>query len=319
MSVIVPCFNSAQVLPYTLEALFNQSLEKTQYEILLVDDGSTDGIESVLAARVPDGCKYYHQTNRGAAAARNFGARQAAGEIFVFLDSDVIPDSDFLQEHLRYHKQHSYSLAVGRTRALPAPPSNHFLSVLGNEIFAFDLGDQEQPITYLQVVSRNLSIRHEVYDLIGGFDEDFPRSGFEDTELAYRAVQLGLNLVYNPRAAGNHHHTGTLDEVAQHMYNYQTSAVLLMNKHPEIRSQIAHLRDKEPIQWRRDELQLVLRKLLRQMFALPLSIWLMRKMISGLEHWRPSPRLLHFMYWKILSSYLLLGFRRGMRRYGSPF
>jgi hypothetical protein len=94
------------------------------------------------------------------------------------------------------------------------------------------------------------------------------------------------------------------------------SAVLLMTKHPEIKGQICHLRDKEPIQWGRDDLRLVGRKLARQAISLAPSVWIMQRAISALERWYPSRSLLRLMYWQVLGSYLFSGFRDGLKRYG---
>jgi glycosyltransferase involved in cell wall biosynthesis len=319
-SVVIPCYNNTSILPKVMLALTQQTLPLEQFDVVVVDDGSTEDTEAVVAAlALPESFRYIRQSNQGAAVARNCGASQASGEVLVFLDSDVIPDATLLHEHLESHRLHEHALVVGRTQALPAEDFDLFYKVLGDDIFSFNHGDEEKLLTFQQVLSRNLSLKREAFFEIGGFDKDFPRSGFEDIEFAYQATQLGFSLVYNPRAAGDHHHTGTLTEVGRHMYNYQISAVLLMMKHPEIKGQIRHLRDKEPIQWEQDDRSLVICKLARQMSALPPSVWLMKRAISALERWYPSPSLLRFMYWQVLGSYLLHGFRDGLRRFELPF
>jgi glycosyltransferase involved in cell wall biosynthesis len=317
-SVVIPAYNNGPLLSKGLPALAQQTVPADAFEVLVVDDGSTDGTEErFVSLSLPESFRYIRQSNQGAAAARNRGASDARGHVLIFLDSDVVPDPTLLEEHLASHRVHDRVLTVGRTRALPAEHFDLFYQVLGDDIFSFDQGDEEKPLTFQQVLSRNLSLQRESFFKIGVFDQDFPRSGFEDIEFAYRATRLGFDLVYNPRAAGDHHHTGTLTEVGQWMYNYQASAALLMKKHPEIRGQIRHLRDKEPIQWTRDALGLVARKLVRTALALPPSVWLMeRVVVSAVERWYPSPPLLRFIYWQVLGSYLFCGFRDGLKRYG---
>jgi glycosyltransferase involved in cell wall biosynthesis len=316
-SVVVPCYNNASVLAKGLPSLARQTIPSDRFEVVIVDDGSTDGTEDLIASlALPESFRYVRQNNQGAAVARNCGASQVRGDILLFLDSDVIPDTTLLEEHLKSHRTHDRALVVGRTRALEAKNFDLFYKVLGNEIFAHDEGNEEKQLTFQEVLSRNLSLQRESFLKIGGFDEDFPRSGFEDIEFAYRATRRGFSVVYNPKAAGVHHHTGTLAEVGHHIYHYQASAVLLIKKHPEIKGQIRHLRDKEPVQWRRDNLRLVVRKIARQALALPCSVWFMERAISALERWYPSPRLLRWMYWQVLGSFLFSGFRAGMKLYG---
>jgi glycosyltransferase involved in cell wall biosynthesis len=316
-SVVIPSYNNGHLLSMGLPALVQQTVPVSEFEVLVVDDGSTDGTQDLfISLSLPESFRYIRQSNQGAAAARNRGAAEARGDILVFLDSDVVPDPVLLEEHLTSHRVHDRVLTVGRTRALPAEHFDLFYEVLGDDIFASDHGDKEKPLTFQQVLSRNFSLPRESFFEVGRFDQDFPGSGFEDIEFAYRATQLGFDVLYNPRAAGDHHHTGTLSEVSRWMYNYQVSAVLLMKKHPEIRGQIRHLRDKEPIQWRRDGLGLVIRKLVREGLALPPSMWLMERVVSAVERWYPSRHLLRFIYWQVLGSHLFCGFRDGLKRYG---
>jgi GT2 family glycosyltransferase len=316
-SVVIPCYNNASVLAMSLRALTRQTLPLDRFEVIVVDDGSADHPEDVVTALgLPRSFRYIRQSNQGAATARNRGGSKATGDVLVFLDSDVIPDATLLHEHLESHRVHKRALVVGRSRAIPADGFDRFYEVMGDSLFSFNEGDVEKLVTFQEVLSRNLSLHRESFLEIGGFDEAFPRSGFEDIEFAYRATQLGFKVIYNPKAAGAHHHTGTLQEVSRNLYNYQMSAVLLMTKHPEIKGQICHLRDKEPIQWGRDDLRLVGRKLARQAISLAPSVWIMQRAISALERWYPSRSLLRLMYWQVLGSYLFSGFRDGLKRYG---
>jgi glycosyltransferase involved in cell wall biosynthesis len=316
-SVVIPSYNNASVLAETLLALKEQTVPPDQFEVIIIDDGSTDATEQVVTdLALPHSFRYIRQSNQGAAVARNHGASRAGGDLLVFLDSDVMPDAILLEEHLKSHRRHDRALVVGRTRALAATDFDLFYSVLAEEVFSHDQGNEELQVTFQEALSRNLSLRRESFIEIGDFDVDFPRSGYEDVEFAYRASQLGFDVIYSPTASGVHHHTGTLEEVGRHMYNYQASAVLLMKKHPEIKGRIRHLRDKGPIHWQQDTWRLIVRKVVRRALALPPSFWLMKRTTSAVERWYPSPSLLRFMYWQVLGSYLFLGYREGLRRHG---
>ena len=91
-SVIIPVYNASKTIARTMESLFKQTLPKSQFEILLIDDGSTDGSGALCdeyAKKYPDGfVKVWHQDNKGVSAARNKGIREANGRYIFFLDSD---------------------------------------------------------------------------------------------------------------------------------------------------------------------------------------------------------------------------------------
>ena len=319
ISVVIPAYNSIGVLPTVLNALQQQTLAFSLFEVIIVDDGSTDGTETIVhGLGLPDSFHYVRQQNSGAATARNYGASLARGQYLLFLDSDVVPDPDLLSAHLECHQAHERALVVGRTRVWTGYQDAVFYRLMGKAIFAFDLGEQEVPIGYQEVISRNLSLARDAFQEIGGFDESFPHSGYEDTEFAYRAQQAGYQFVYGPRASGVHRHTGTLTQVGEHMYNYQISAALFISKHPEVKGQIRHLRDKEPIRLGHDSPGLLCRKFMRRIFTLDLCQALLRKAIARLEKQHPESPWLCTLYWQVLGDYLYRGYREGLRRYGHP-
>ena len=105
LSVVIPTYNRCNILQKTLRALCQQE-GATNFEIIVVDDGSTDATSQVvaaLAALAPVRLQCIAQPNSGAAAARNRGLQEANGEIVLFLDDDVIGSSALIAEHLRSH------------------------------------------------------------------------------------------------------------------------------------------------------------------------------------------------------------------------
>jgi glycosyltransferase involved in cell wall biosynthesis len=315
----MPCYNKAGVILQVLDALVRQTLSQREFEVLVVDDGSTDGTQDIVAGTsLPASFRYLPQRNRGAAVARNLGVREAHGDLILFLDADVVADPGLLEAHVASHERRSHVLIMGRLRDLPPESTNLFHDVI-HSTAVFDHGEQEKELPFIDGFTGNLSLTRDAFDRIGPFDEAFPRSGFEDTEFIYRATRMGYPLVYDPTGVGYHDSFVTFEGACRHLRSYQASAVLLINRHPEIAGQIPHLVDKEPVQWGQDSLRLVVRKLARQTLALPPSIWLMKGLIAAVETSYPNPSLLRFLYWKVLGSHLLLGFRDGMKRYGSPF
>jgi glycosyltransferase involved in cell wall biosynthesis len=98
ISVVIPCHNAAPTLTRLLESLDQQTLNKSQYEVLVIDDGSTDNSPQ-LAENFKD-VRVIKQSCSGPGAARNRGAQEAKGRIILFLDSDLEATSDLLQQHL---------------------------------------------------------------------------------------------------------------------------------------------------------------------------------------------------------------------------
>ncbi len=98
VSVIIPCYNAGRFLPQALKSVYAQTYR--EWEILLVDDGSTDDTPAVASAQ-GDRIRYFRQENRGAAAARNLGIARARGEFIAFLDADDVWFPAKLETQLR--------------------------------------------------------------------------------------------------------------------------------------------------------------------------------------------------------------------------
>ena len=94
-SVIVPAYNAGKTISDCLGALTRQSVDEAEYEIIVVDDGSRDNTAKIVQT-LP--VRYLHQPNKGPAAARNHGSREARGTIILFTDSDCVPAPDWLEK-----------------------------------------------------------------------------------------------------------------------------------------------------------------------------------------------------------------------------
>src|SRR5436309_2200193 len=114
ISVIVPTFNRREVLSRCLQALTEQDCPHSEYEVIVVVDGSTDGTQAFLKSlRTSFNLKVIDQANRGAAAARNAGLLAAAHKIVLFLDDDLICESNVVSEHIKAHESQERVLAFG--------------------------------------------------------------------------------------------------------------------------------------------------------------------------------------------------------------
>ncbi|HVB97961.1 MAG TPA: glycosyltransferase [Candidatus Dormibacteraeota bacterium] len=212
LSVVIPTHNRKDILLMALRAYGSQMPPKGDAELLVVDDGSTDGTGEALA-RAPLGrqpwLRYISQPCRGQAAARNHGIRESRGDIILFTDDDIIPCPDLVAEHLTWHGRHREPSAgilghVAWSRDVNPTP---FMEWLGQDgvVFAYGHIRGGQELRHGYFYSSNISLKRKFLVENGLFDEDFSSYGCEDVELGERLMRKGLCLFYNRQALGYHH------------------------------------------------------------------------------------------------------------------
>ena len=213
LSVVIPTYNRKEILRRTLRAYRSQSPQREIVEILVVDDGSTDGTDSTVAecseGSVVIPIRYLRQEKKGLAAARNFGIREARGDLVLFGDDDIIPGPDLVAEHLAWHKKYpDPSVSVlGHVTWSPGAHPTPFMEWLGMDgvLFGFRRLAPEKEADFRFFYFCNTSVKIEFLRKNGTFDEDFRAYGFEDIELGYRLQKKGARLLYNPKAVGHHY------------------------------------------------------------------------------------------------------------------
>jgi len=189
-------YNRAHLLPRVLEACFEQTVGDGDYEVVLVNDGSTDETASVIEQakfEAPVRFIVISQRNSGLARARNAGIARASGERIIFIDDDVLPLPNFVEEHLRSHERHPQAIvrgAVIKTQSfekLPPP--------------VYSLRDFSANYFWTSNVSVPLHRLRE----IGAFNEDFAEYGWEDIELGLRLRFAGVRSFFNKKAVAFHY------------------------------------------------------------------------------------------------------------------
>jgi GT2 family glycosyltransferase len=205
-SVVVPTYNRLDRLRHVIAAFERQAYPSDAYEVIVISDGSTDGTDAYLETlSSPMRLRWLTQANQGPAAARNAGVRTAVGEFIVFVDDDVVPERQLLEEHARSHCEAGRDVVVLGPLLTPdgfemAPWVRWEQEMLMKQYKALLRGDW--PATARQFYTGNASLRRSHILAAGGFDEGFRRA--EDVELAYRLANNGLEFVFNIRAAGMH-------------------------------------------------------------------------------------------------------------------
>lgn len=203
LSVIIPTYNRRIILEKALRALARQTVAPEQYEVIVIDDGSTDDTETMVnGLDVPYRLTYRKQVRSGPATARNHGIRLSESELIVFIDSDIVVTKTFLAAHLAIH---------GTDEGTGEGAAEHGIIGHGPVIHTDNIDDPTAATMKITDISRaffatgNVSIRREHLLAAGLFDEEFVEYGWEDLELGLRLRKLGLRAVQVAEAEGYHY------------------------------------------------------------------------------------------------------------------
>lgn len=199
-SVVIPTYNRAATLRQTLTALMAQ--DYPDYEIIVVDDGSTDGTRAMIAREFPQ-VRYIYQQNRGPAAARNRGIAHARGEIIAFTDDDCVPPRDWLARLADGYARYPDVVGVGGyleapDEVLQRAPLARYERFIARRVFRVSEREYVGGFECPAGGTNNIAYRRAILERVGGFDESFPYAAGEDADLKWRICQLGARLLYVP-------------------------------------------------------------------------------------------------------------------------
>jgi cellulose synthase/poly-beta-1,6-N-acetylglucosamine synthase-like glycosyltransferase len=201
VSVIVPVRDGESTIAACLDAILATDYPADRREILVVDNGSSDGTADLIRARP---VRYLREPRRGVSHARNLGIAESSGKVLAFVDSDCVVEPQWLTELARPFEDPEVGAVAGDLQHVPprTPAERQAARLLGNwQRFAFN-SDPAYPIT------ANAAYRRDVLDRIGGFDPHMTRA--QDVELGLRFKERsGLRLAYAERATARHRNRTT--------------------------------------------------------------------------------------------------------------
>jgi glycosyltransferase involved in cell wall biosynthesis len=254
ISVIIPAYNGGDRLEMALERLARQR-DIDLAEVIVVNDGSTDGTKDYLDGLHHPWLRVIHQENAGRSQARNTGLAAAESEIVVFLDADIVVCDDFLRLYLEaqqkrpgvymgeifnlrnYEMEEIRRCVQGEVDGLKAMSEEDSLYNLCRLYHRWSGTDE---IAWVCTTGANISVPRDKAREIGGFDTGFDGWGPEDVEFAFRLAQAGVPL-YSLGAAycfhldkRNNDHLDMESVVKNLRYFYKK------HKHPEIRAYMAY-------------------------------------------------------------------------------
>lgn len=233
VSVVVAAYNAGRTLQACLESLTH--LNYPDYEVILVDDGSTDAT-ATIAGQFPNVQCLRHASNRGLSAARNTGIAAATGEIIAFTDADCRVDEDWLFYLVRPLVEGQYG-GVGGHNLLP-PDDSPLAAVV-----------QASPgvPTHVMLTDRlaehipgcNMAFWKSALIDVGCFDPVFQKAG-DDVDICWRLQQHGYQLGFSPGAFVWHYRRSTVREYLKQQHGYGEAEAILAHKHPEKFGPLGH-------------------------------------------------------------------------------
>jgi len=230
-SVCIPSYNRREMLLATLRSLDEQTAPADAYEVVVADDGSTDGTQQALEAYRPRyRLRSHRQANAGPAAATNTAALLAENEVLIFLDADQLCTPELIAVHLEVHEREGdvfvqglYPLAQGyRTRAASLLYERSLFAALA----PIDRPHPASPHMW----SAQVSVRRSTWERVGGFDSAFRAYGGEDTDFGLRLAAQGVRFLFEPRALSYHLHEISYRSLRNQAFDEGRSIIRLSEK-----------------------------------------------------------------------------------------
>jgi len=242
-SIVIPSRNNRDRLRTTLGSIAQSDFDLQQVEVIVVDDGSTDGTyEEFQNATFPYRFTILRRSFGGQSAATNEAIRHATGTYILSLASDIIVHPSLLQEHLSWHRRFGEEDVVV-LGSLPYAPQLHvspfmFYLVTGGWQFAYYLIKDPLNVPPQFLYAPNFSARRSTLLAVGLFDEAF-EFGSQDTDLGIRLLKHGARIVYNKNAIGYHNHPIRFEQFFRRQEMAGASLVRLTEKHPDFEDRVA--------------------------------------------------------------------------------
>jgi len=231
ISIVIPTYNNIELLNNCLSSLLNQSFPTDKYEIIVVDDGSTDSTaDMVKSIRAENRIKYFYQPNQGPALARNQGAEIARGDIIVFTDSDCVARKDFIEQ---IYKSFADNPEIAGVMGAYRTRQRNMVSRFAQAEFENRYRKLARPRYIDFVATYAAAFRRNIFLELKGFDPGFPVASNEDVEFSYRLAERGYKMVFNPGAIVYHRHPETVYDYLKSKFGRAFWRMQVYKLHPE--------------------------------------------------------------------------------------
>ena len=226
VSIIIPALNANHTLPACLQACQTQALPPdVKLEIILVDDGSSDGTQEVAQSAGVQ--LQQHPIQRGAGAARNTGLTAAQGEIILFTDADCVPQQNWVAEMIRPFQDPSIQGCKGIYATKQPELVARFVQIEYED--KYDLLRTQPIIDFIDTYSAGY--RANLLKAVGGFDETIRY--VEDQELSFRLATAGHKMIFQETAVVLHQHSNNLRRYCRKKVMIGYWKAQIMRRYPE--------------------------------------------------------------------------------------
>jgi glycosyltransferase involved in cell wall biosynthesis len=241
--------NRADLLVRTIDRIEAQTLPREAYEVLVVDNASSDHTSTVLRqkARQYHNLRVLTQTKRGAAATRNTGIRAAKGEVILFIDDDIIAEPNLVEAHIESHRKNERASVIGAVITPWNDQRDPFLRYLRDRALFNPYNFGGGPIDFSYYHTGNVSTARALLNEVGGFNEEFSVYGMEDIELGYRLEKSGCRMVHGLDARALHQYFPTYSQFIQRCEQAGYSLGKLIELHPELRKRFVENGKRTPL------------------------------------------------------------------------
>ena len=220
ISVVIATFNRCDVLMVTLDKLRKQTVPSKDFEVLVVDDGSTDLTPEMVNRIIPSlpySLRFFRHENRGPGFTQNRGIKEASSNIVLLIADDIWATSDLLVQHLETHLEYpeEYYAVLGTVKQSTELPDTVLLR--NWDPFGFDRFKDKKFLESIFFYACNISVKKDFLIKNGMFLEK-KGAAHEDVELGYRLGKKGLKIIYNERAQAYHFHHETFINACKRAY-----------------------------------------------------------------------------------------------------
>jgi GT2 family glycosyltransferase len=234
--VLIPTHQRRLTLRAALESLAEQTVEPSAYEVVVATDACSDGTQEMIdALEVPYELRRLEPRGRGRSAAVNAALAAARGEVAIVLDDDMRVVPEFVERHRSHHPSGSRRCVLGAVPVELREGSTHAARYVKArfDLHLSRLSDPEHLALPRSFYTGNASLRAEVLNEVGGFDEAFGIYGNEDVELSLRLRKAGVKLGYDPEAKALQEYGKDLGGLQRDTLAKGRTTVQLARSHPE--------------------------------------------------------------------------------------
>jgi glycosyltransferase involved in cell wall biosynthesis len=324
VSVVIPTYNRGDKLAVTVQALLaNDPTGLDEVEIIVADDGSRIPAEEALrslCATPPFSLRTIRQANSGPAKARNMGFREAAGEIVIFVDDDIIAPAGLIGAHAAAHLKQPQSVVCGCCSLLEPVESTPIFQYILSLGWDGGIRTQDEFAPMPVVVSGQLSVERAMFDVERGvYRDDLSTPAAEEYELSARLHQRGIPILLALRIVALHDNPFALDSLCRQQYKHALGCAEVAVKYPETRTikSLDNIINQNGGSSSADKMPAAVKKAVRRCLAVKPARASLLNLVKVLEQVVPRETLLAPFYRATIGAYFYAGVRDGLRRYST--